>query len=362
MTKVLNQTTKDNYRRQITETIPEYFFVYDVEEKKIVYLSDSFQKFNFANNDDDLGNMRTLIHRDYREIFDNIFDQIEKGNYQQDEELKITNEEIPLKWVNISIHPIKSSGSQKVAGHVIDITNRTTMLEQIKKENLDLEDILHIVVHDLRGPLGSVMNLLEIQQNSFGQEQYIDAEGYNIVAQRISREMNTMINSMIEMVQQKSNRFRLNRSRTNFIQLLKGVTENYALDMKNKDINYREDIPKGELYLMIDPGKFKLVIQNLISNAIKFTEQNGHITLSANVENGLVTLKIADDGIGISADKQEEIFERFTKVKQPGTKGEKPIGLGLSIAKRIVEVHNGTIEVESAPGEGATFIVQISEK
>lgn len=355
----MDKATKNNYRRQITESIPEYFFVYDVERKKIVYLSDSFQKFNFSDNDDDLGNMRQLIREEYRMVFDEIFDQIEKGNYDHNEELKITDENSSIKWVNLRIHPIQSAGTQKVAGHALDITNTAVKLEQLQKDNYDLEDILHIMVHDLRGPLGSVMNLLEIQQIALENEKYPDAEGYNSAARRISREMNTMINSMIEMVQLKSNQFSLKRASTNFTQLLKGVVENYALDMKSKDITCEEHIPDEDFYIMIDPVKFKLVIQNLLSNATKFTRENGHITVSAKITNDQVIMKIADDGVGIPEDQHEEIFHRFTKVKKIGTKGEKPIGLGLSITKRIVEIHDGSIEVQSKLGEGATFIVKI---
>ena len=355
----MTPSDKEFYRKQITETIPEYFFVFDVAEKKIVYLSDTFRKLNVYQDSDNISNMRELIHRDYQDVFDRIFHQLENGNYTQNEELKINDAETAVQWVNISTHPIQSRGSQKVACHVLDITNKSFEIAGLQKENCELEDILHIMVHDLRSPLGSIMNLLEIQQSAFDEENYGDTRAYNAVAQRIARDMNTMISSMVEMVQLRSNRFQLKASKTNLTALIRGISENYANDISNKGIKYKEELPDNDISLVIDPVKFRLVIQNLLSNAIKFTNKNGQITVAVKESDNEVTLKVSDDGIGVSKDQQEEIFEKFTKVRKLGTKGEKSVGLGLSITKKIVELHHGSVRVQSDICKGATFIVKI---
>jgi two-component system sensor histidine kinase VicK len=114
-----------------------------------------------------------------------------------------------------------------------------------------------------------------------------------------------------------------------------------------------------QVLVEVDQDKFMHVIQNLVSNAIKFTPAGGHIRVHVQQEPDAVLLSVRDDGIGIPKDLQPRLFDRFTKSRRPGLRGEVPTGLGLSIVKRMVELHGGSVWVESEENQGATFFVRV---
>ena len=109
----------------------------------------------------------------------------------------------------------------------------------------------------------------------------------------------------------------------------------------------------------IDVEKFRRVIRNLITNAIKFSPEYSKIKVSAEIREGHLLVKVKDKGIGIPDQLKDKIFDPFTTAKRFGTSGEKPIGLGLSIAKQIVEAHGGEIWFKSNEGGGTSFYIEI---
>jgi two-component system sensor histidine kinase VicK len=117
-----------------------------------------------------------------------------------------------------------------------------------------------------------------------------------------------------------------------------------------------------QVFAEVDQTKFIQVLTNLVANAIKFTPKNGHIRVIVQEEPQSLLIRVSDDGIGIPKDMQGELFERFTRARRPGLRGEETTGLGLSIAKRIVELHQGKVWVESEENKGSTFFVRIPHR
>ena len=128
---------------------------------------------------------------------------------------------------------------------------------------------------------------------------------------------------------------------------------NILAKKKNIQINLKSEI--SSLMVLIDFHKIRQVINNLLTNAVKFSHPNSEITLSVNLENEFVIISIKDSGTGILGTDLQEIFAPFNKAASRGTAGEKSTGLGLSICKKIVEGHNGNIRVESEINKGSTF-------
>lgn len=350
-----------NYSSKITESIPEYFFVYDAKKQKIIYLSDSFKKFNIKGSEDlYLNQIRSLIHESYLEAFDEIFESMAKGrNFLMDEDLRCNESTGVVKWVNIKTHPMASSDKNLIAGHVVDVTDKIFHLQNLEKEVDELEHIIHVMAHDLRGPLGSILNLFELQKEALSDKDIHNSGVYLDMSNKIADSMRLTINSMIEMIKLKSERFQLQASNTNVTELVQDIILIYKFDMTQKGIMLYNALPEHDIYVKLDKVKFQLIIQNLLSNAIKFTDEGGKITVSLTKNKNNIEVSISDTGIGIPEDKHEQIFDEFTEMKRKGTKGEKSTGLGLSIAKRIIDVHNGQIHVRSSPGKGTTFIVTI---
>jgi two-component system sensor histidine kinase VicK len=116
------------------------------------------------------------------------------------------------------------------------------------------------------------------------------------------------------------------------------------------------------LFINLNQNKFSRVLNNLLGNAIKFSHRKQQILVSADVqtERGTIIIKVQDSGIGIPEDLKSMIFDKFTKAGRKGTEGEKSLGLGMSIVKRIVELHNGRIWMESKENIGTTIFIELN--
>ncbi len=123
--------------------------------------------------------------------------------------------------------------------------------------------------------------------------------------------------------------------------------------------HFEFESPAAQVFVRVDQTKFMQALVNLVANANKFTHTNGHIRVAVQENAGSITLSVSDDGIGIPKDLQPVLFERFTKARRPGLKGEETVGLGLSIVRRIVELHGGKIHVESQENKGTTFFIEL---
>ncbi|RDC63635.1 Histidine kinase [Adhaeribacter pallidiroseus] len=168
-----------------------------------------------------------------------------------------------------------------------------------------------------------------------------------------------MIHDFVDNEFLESSQVVLRKKRIDIVQKLTNVLENYQ---QQADLLAKVFILKTSghpIYLYLDEMKFMQAINNLISNAIKFTNDNGQITVSIEEQAGFVIIQVADNGIGIPERFQKCLFDKFTKARRRGIRGEKTTGLGMSIIKLIVELHHGTIWFESEENKGSTFFVQV---
>ena len=118
-------------------------------------------------------------------------------------------------------------------------------------------------------------------------------------------------------------------------------------------------LPAEPIYANVDVNKFTQVLINLVGNAFKFTPDSGKVTVHIEPGPDIVRIRVVDNGVGIPVAMQPYLFERFTKARRPGLRGEATTGLGLALCKTIVEWHHGHLSVISAEGRGSTFTVEI---
>ncbi|CAG0940062.1 partial serine/threonine-protein kinase RsbW, partial [Candidatus Brocadiaceae bacterium] len=122
----------------------------------------------------------------------------------------------------------------------------------------------------------------------------------------------------------------------------------------------RSEVDLGAL-ATLDPDMIETELRNLLTNAIKFSHPGSTVTLSGEVKNSEVILKVADQGVGMSESQIDSLFRIDVKNSHPGTQGEKGTGLGLLLIKEFVQKHNGTIEIRSEPDKGSTFIIRLPQ-
>lgn len=153
----------------------------------------------------------------------------------------------------------------------------------------------------------------------------------------------------------------LKRERTDLVGWLATLMAEYQRSERHTHLHFDFTAPPQPVYVFLDINKFQQVINNLVSNALKFTPDGGRIGVRVTVHDGRAVVTVTDTGVGIPKKLQPVLFEKFTKARRPGLRGEKSTGLGMSVIQTLVGLHQGTIHFTftSAAGTGTTFTIAL---
>lgn len=168
-----------------------------------------------------------------------------------------------------------------------------------------------------------------------------------------------LVNNLIDISKFDSGYFKLNLHNHNVVNVVEDITLSVADYAKNKGIQLIFDTDIEEKEMAIDLDKIERIILNLLSNSIKFTDKGGQILVSLIDKDNKIQISIKDNGVGIPKDKLNVIFERFGQVDKTLARNKEGSGIGLSLVKSIVDMHDGTIKVLSEFGNGSEFIIEL---
>ena len=235
--------------------------------------------------------------------------------------------------------------------YIYRLRHRVDMEQQLA--NIKLRFFTDIS-HELRTPLtlisSPVTEVLENEPLSPSAREHL-----TLVHQNTER-MLRLMNQILDFRKIQNQKMKLLIEETDLVPLLQKVMNNFRLIAEEKHINYRLHTKVESVYSWVDRDKFEKIFFNLLSNAFKYTPADKSITVSISTKEKTVEIEVADEGIGIAAEKQHSLFQRFESlvkqnILQPSS------GIGLSLVKEMVEMHHGTIEVDSQPGTGSRFTV-----
>ncbi|CAL2079417.1 ATP-binding protein [Tenacibaculum sp. 190524A02b] len=233
------------------------------------------------------------------------------------------------------------------------LQEKNVLLHQLEKNNEELKNFAHVVSHDLKSPLRSISALLSwIQEDNDGKFDEDTLTNFNALFNKIDR-MDQLINgilkySSIDKVNKGYQKVDINKLVNEIIDTI-FIPENFIVEIKN---------PLPIIYG--DKFKFHQLFQNLISNAIKYThKEKGIVTVDVEEHKSHYTFSIKDNGIGIDKKYHSKIFEVFETLEDPN---ENSTGIGLSIVKKIIDLYDGKIWLESEKGKGTTFFFKLKKK
>lgn len=259
--------------------------------------------------------------------------------------LKTTRENvIKLKQVNDDLNTQKEALDKAMA--------------ELEEANNEKDRILKAVSHDMRSPINSSLALVDIlglSNENFTEEQ---KEFLSLIKTSNENALN-LTTDLLEFA--KLNTEQLEKESTDINSLIADKIKllQFKAAEKEQKIIYHQ--PENHISARVNAEKITRVINNLVTNAIKFSPVKSDILVTLQELEDDFVIRVKDSGIGIPKHLQKKVFDLFSEAKRFGTSGEQPFGLGLSITKQIVEVHNGTIDLESEEGEGAEFIVTIPQ-
>ena len=222
------------------------------------------------------------------------------------------------------------------------------------------DEFLAILAHELRNPLAPLRNALEaLRLKPHDREA---AAWARAVMERQVAQMVRLIDDLLDLSRVSRGRIELRHERSDLASLVNGALEICGAAIKAGGHKLTLDLPAEALPLSVDPTRIVQVICNLISNAAKYTPPGGRITVSARRQDGALEFSVRDTGIGIPQDMLQKVFDMFTQVTQSVERSQGGLGIGLTLVKRLVELHGGTVEARSAgPGRGSEFVVRLPE-
>ena len=267
------------------------------------------------------------------------------------EQREVQHEEVEIpqwqRYLSVITTPLAEHGDSSVLLTMHDLT-RIRQVETTRKE------FVSNVSHELRGPLAAVKILAESLASGALKEKKRAKDFLRRINGEIDR-MTAMVNELMELSRIESEQSGLQHAPLDLHPFIDALREEHYERTEKRKIALEVAIPEYLPQVRGDEEKLRQVFDNLLSNALKFTPEDGRISLSAQQENGKVCLRVADTGVGIPRKHLPHIFERFYKVDR--SRHSEGFGLGLAIVKHIVQAHGGEIHAESAEGQGTTFTV-----
>jgi signal transduction histidine kinase len=217
------------------------------------------------------------------------------------------------------------------------------------------DDVLGVVAHDLRNPLGTILMqaaLLRRRESELGPSTRKPSEAI----ERAAKRMNDLIQDLLDVTRMEAGRLSIEPSRMPVRQLVSDALESQGPLASSCSIELRQQVEGDLPEVWADRDRLLQTFENLIGNALKFTDRAGRITVGASPRDGQVLFWVSDTGVGIDPEDVPHLFDRFWQA--PGTRRQ-GAGLGLPIVKGIVEAHGGRIWIESKPGRGTTVFFTI---
>lgn len=260
-----------------------------------------------------------------------------------------------LYWESAIISPVKNQYGEvtKFIGIKQDITEKMNA-EKLLKDSIKARDkLFSIIAHDLRGPIGNLVPMIDMISGEYGEDESMRNE---LLSDMRKAAINTfdLLENLLHWARYQSKTIEVRPVNFDIGVAITEITELYAASANLKGLHIVRNIDNG-IMVHADMDSVKMVIRNLLSNAIKFTPGNGVITLSAYSQGAEIVVEVADNGVGMPADVVARLFHPDFSHSTFGTNYEKGSGLGLLLCKEFVEKNGGKMQVSSTLGEGSRF-------
>lgn len=232
-----------------------------------------------------------------------------------------------------------------------------TLFNQKKLSEIK-SDFINNMTHELKTPLATISLAIDALTNEKVIHDTDKIRQYSSMIKEENKRMNKQVEKILQAARLEKEEIKLNLQKLDAHQVINKVADNIALQIQEKSGALHLNLNATNSFIEADEVHFSNIIFNLLDNAMKYSSESPQIeVLTLNTGNGMLSIKVKDNGIGMDKETQSRIFEKFYRAHTGNIHNVKGFGLGLSYVKAIVDAHNGKIRVESAPGKGSTFTV-----
>lgn len=319
-------------------------------EKTPLYYNKKIKTFFVLDNDDSQAVVKKKILAPIQNELENFW----KNSAPELIFEKALRKELILE---VTLNKLLNAAATKIEAAVLVIKDIT----EIKKADLLKSEFIFLVAHELKTPLTAITGPATLLLTGAAGEINENQKTFLLLIKKNAERLNRLFNNLSDLACIESGRILLKKEKNNLFELIDNSLNELNILIKEKNIQIKKDLPLSLPEILIDGSKIEQVLINLITNAIKFSAENSTVTIKVEREAGRgseqLVVSIIDEGVGIAEENLAKIFEKFYRVES--TEKIEGTGLGLTIAKYIVEAHNGKIWVESQVGLGSKFIFSL---
>jgi PAS domain S-box-containing protein len=369
------------FNEKLLSTTPTVLYLYDFPTQQIVFSNrDFYSSFGYTEEEFAVlksSSLENLVHPDdheRRRIHLTVLKNSADGEITEGE-FRLRHSDGSWLWMQNrdTVFTRNEDGMPTlILGAALDISERKKYESKLNEANAKLNEtnqlltsannlkteLLGIAAHDLKNPLSVIKNLASILETNQQQE----VGELSTIIKQSAQQMLSLINELLESSALESGRYPLFKEKTDLGVLLQHVVEGNLPSAKKKQQELHVNAEPGCI-ITADASSIRRVFDNLISNAIKYSPLNKNIDVRLFKKKKLVCFEVKDCGPGLSEDDKQKIFGKFQRLHAQPTGGESSSGLGLSIVKQIIDLHNGRVWAESeGKDKGTTFIVELPVK
>ena len=316
--------------------------------------------FGYSANEMIGRSITIVIPLDRRDEEYEILARISRGErVEHFETIRVTKDGCQIA-ISLTVSPIRNLrgviiGASKIAR---DITMRKRAEEVLKEEDRRKDQFIALLAHELRNPLAPLRSGLEIMRLASGDAHAV-SQARNMMERQLGH-MVRLIDDLLDISRITQNKMELRRSRILLTDAINSAIETARPSIEAAGHQFTVSMPSQPIRIDADLTRLAQVFSNLLTNSAKYTEQGGQIWLTVSQNGGEAIISIRDTGIGIPRGDLARIFEMFSQVDRSTERSTGGLGIGLALVKGLVEMHHGTVNVESeGQGRGSTFTVRL---
>jgi two-component system sensor histidine kinase VicK len=353
-------TFDDKIFQRLGDTAREAFFIYNISAHKVDYLSQGFTRLtglSTVNITSNPNRLLDIVHPDDR---DYLTAQMAAFGAQKQlkAEFRLLLNDGNGKYVQLTAYALDGD-PLLAAGWLADIDNSKTNILYAEKINARKNSLLEILSHDLKEPIAMINMMASAIRRDEAIAGNVSIEKYIRIIQDLCESNIRLIRDTVEQEFSEAGEIGLRIERVDLVWAIRDIMERYAAAGEVIKKRFRFESETDRLLILMDNLKMIQVVNNLIANAIKFTADDGQITVRVSEMDSQVRITVQDDGIGIPAELHPFVFEPHTRAQRPGIRGESGSGMGLAIIRSLVELHGGKIWLDTQNTGGTTFHIEL---